>query len=115
MTPPDDQPLRDALHAAVERDAATATAFAAIVAGPQRTRRIRWLRAGLVAGSLAAAGVAARVIRPRAPAAPVAIVLADRDPLLASATSSFLVRDTPDFTSSFALARQMANYLTEAP
>jgi hypothetical protein len=107
MTLADDRQLRDALQALVERDRRGAPAFAATIAGPARVRRLRPWRICVLAGALAAA--IAIVMRPQ-PASPLASVAAERDPLLASATGSFLVRDTPDFTSSFALARRMASY-----
>lgn len=103
-----DTELRNALHAAVDRDAATAPAFADVVAGRARARRVRWSRAAVLAAAVA---VAAFVLRPStSPPPPVASAPVEHDPLLASATDSFLLDGTPDFTSSFALANEIARY-----
>ena len=103
-----DDELRTALQVAVERDAAAAPAFSDVVTGRPRQRRVRWMRAAIVVAGLA---VGAFVLRPRSSASlPVAVAPVERDPLLASATGSFLIDGTPDFTSSFALAREIASY-----
>ena len=104
-----DDELRSALHIAVERDAAGAPAFTDVVEATPRPRRVRWLRAAvLVAG--VAVGVVVLRPRPSEPRPRIAAAPVERDPLLASATGSFLLDGTPDFTSSFALAREIASY-----
>ena len=103
-----DDELRNALHVAVERDATGAPAFGDVVAATPRPRRVRWLRAAVLVAGVAVGVV---VLRPRSSAPmPIAAAPVERDPLLASATGSFLLDGTPDFTSSFALAREIASY-----
>jgi len=103
-----DDELRNAMHVAVERDGAAAPAFAEVVAATPRARRVRWVRAGVLA---LGAALAVIVLLPRSSPPPVAAAAPiERDPLLASATGSLLLDGTPDFTSSFALAREIASY-----
>ena len=108
MTIRDDDRLRQALRSLTAHDERAAPRFDATLSPQRRARSVRWLRIAVMVGGLAAAAGGALVLQPHARPVPVADTLLGRDLLLASATRSLLVHDTPDFMSSFALARRMA-------